>query len=72
MPGGVTSVFSEAKDFEVALRAEGCLGLLVTGLGQFRARLTHVALHRLRLLAAEEHLPRVAVTAVSADMILGG
>ena len=70
MPGSVTSVFSDAKDFEVALRAEGCLGLLVTGPGQFRARLTQVALHRLRLLAVEEHLPRIAVIAVPADMIL--
>jgi hypothetical protein len=39
MPGSGTSVFSEAEDFEAALRAENCLGLLVTGTGQFRARL---------------------------------
>ena len=70
MPGSVTSVFGEAKDFEVALRAEGCLGLLVTGPGRFRARLTQVALHRLRLSAAEEHLPRIALIAVPADMVL--
>ncbi len=70
MPSSVTSVFSEAEDFEVALREEGCLGLLVTGPGAFRARLTRVALHRLRLSAAEEHLPRVALVAVPADMIL--
>ena len=70
MPGSVTSVFSDAKDFEAALRAEGCLGLLVTGPGQFRARLTQVALHRLRLSAAEEHLPRIAFVAVPAEMIL--
>jgi hypothetical protein len=70
MPGSVTSVFGEAKDFEVALRAEGCLGLLVTGPGQFRARLTKVVLHRLRLTAAEERQPRIALVAVPADMIL--
>ncbi len=70
MPGSVTSVFSEAEDFEAALREEGCLGLLVTGPGAFRARLTQVALHRLRLSAAEEYLPRIALVAVPADMIL--
>jgi AraC family ethanolamine operon transcriptional activator len=70
MPGSVTSVFSEAEDFEAALREEGCLGLLVTGRGAFRARLTQVALHRLRLSAAEEYLPRIALVAVPADMVL--
>jgi hypothetical protein len=44
MQGSVTWVFSEADDFQAALRAEGCLGLLVTGPGEFRARLTQVAL----------------------------
>ena len=61
MPGSVTSVFSEPEDFEAALREEGCLGLLITGRGQFRAQLTQVALHRLRLSAAEEHLSRIAL-----------
>jgi hypothetical protein len=70
MPGSVTSVFSEAEDFEAALRAEGCLGLLVTGPGEFRARLTQVALHRLRLAATDEKLPRIALVVVPADMIL--
>jgi hypothetical protein len=70
MPGSVTSVFSEAEDFEAALCKEGCLGLLVTGSGQFRARLTQVALHRLRLSAADENLPRIARVTVPADMIL--
>jgi AraC family ethanolamine operon transcriptional activator len=70
MPGSVTSVFSEAEDFEAALREEGCLSVLVTGPGQFRARLTQVALHRLRLSAADEHLPRIALIAVPVDMIL--
>lgn len=70
MPGSVTSVFSDAEDFEAALREEGCLGLLVTGHGAFRARLTQVALHRLRLSAAAEYLPRIALVAAPADMIL--
>jgi hypothetical protein len=70
MPGSVTSVFSESGDFEAALREEGGLGLLITGRGQFRARLTQVKLHRLRLSAAEEQLSRIAFVAVPADLIL--
>jgi hypothetical protein len=70
MPSSVTSVFSEAGDFAAALRAEGCLSLLVTGAGQFRARLTQVALDSLRLSATDEHLPRIAFVAVPADTIL--
>jgi AraC-like DNA-binding protein len=70
MPGSVTSVFSEAEDFAAALREEGGLGLLITGRGQFRARLTQVKLHRLRLMATEEQLSRIAFVAVPADLIL--
>src|SRR5215472_10581591 len=70
MPGSATSVYSEAEDFEAALRAQGCLGLLVTGPGQFRPRLTELGLHRLRLAATDEPLPRIAPVAVPADMIL--
>ena len=70
MPGSVTSVFSEPSDFEDALREEGGLGLLITGRGEFRARLTQVKLHRLRLSAAEEQLSRIAFVAVPADLIL--
>jgi AraC-like DNA-binding protein len=70
MPGSVTSVFSEPGDFEAALREEGGLGLLITGRGQFRARLTQVKLQRLRLSATEEQLSRIAFVAVPADVIL--
>ena len=70
MPGSTTSVFSEAEDFAAALRDEGCLGLLVTDAGEFRARLTQLTLHRLRLSAAEERLPRIALVAVPAGTIL--
>jgi AraC-like DNA-binding protein len=70
MPGSVVSLFSEAEDFEAALREEGCTGLLVTGRGVFRSRLVQVALHRLHLLAAEEQLARIAITAVPAGVIL--
>ncbi|HUC11458.1 MAG TPA: helix-turn-helix domain-containing protein [Stellaceae bacterium] len=70
MPGSVTSAFSEQEDFEAALRAEGCLGLLITGRGEFRAQLTQITLHRLRVSAAEERLSRIAFVAVPVDMIL--
>jgi AraC-like DNA-binding protein len=70
MPGSVTSVFSEADEFGAALLEEGYLGLLATGPGAFRARLTRVALHRIRLSAAEEYLPRIAFVAVPHDLIL--
>jgi AraC-like DNA-binding protein len=70
MPGSVTSVFSEPGDFEAALREDGVLSMLITGRGHFRARLTQITLHRLRLLAAEEHLPRITFVAVPADAVL--
>ncbi len=68
MPGSVTSVFSEPEDFEPAARADGLLGMLITG--QFQARLTQIALHRLHMSAAEEHLPRIAFVAAPADAVL--
>ena len=70
MPASVTSVFSEPDDFRAALRADGVLSLLVTGPGQFRARLTQVTLQHMRLSAGDEQLSRIAFVAVPADMIL--
>ncbi|MBV8736412.1 MAG: helix-turn-helix transcriptional regulator [Alphaproteobacteria bacterium] len=70
MPGSIASVFSEAEDFETALGQEGCLGLLVTGRGSFRARLTQIALHRLRLSDVEEQLTRIAFVSVPAGILL--
>ena len=70
MPGSTTSVFSEAGDFGAALRDEGCLGLLVTGAGEFRARLTQLTPHGMRLCMAEEHLSRTALVDVPAGMML--
>jgi AraC-like DNA-binding protein len=70
MPGSVASVFSEAEDFEGALRQEGWRNFLVAGRGAFWARLTQVALHRLQLLAGEERLARIAFMAVPADSVM--
>jgi len=70
MPDSVTSVFSESEDFETALRKEGCLGMVTTGRGQFRAQLTQVALYRLHLSAGEEQLSRIGFVAAPPDMIM--
>jgi len=70
MPVSITSMFTDAEDFEAALGEDGCLSLLVTGVGPFQAQLTEIALHRLRLSATDEHLPRITVVAVPAEMIL--
>ena len=70
MPGSVISLFSELDEFQEALREDGLLNLLVTGSGQFRARLTQVTLHHLRLSAGDEYLSRIAFVAVPADMLL--
>jgi AraC-like DNA-binding protein len=70
MLGSITSAFNEPEDFEVALRSEGCLALLITERGRFRARLTQIVLQRLRLLDGHEHLSRIAFIAVPANMVL--
>jgi AraC-like DNA-binding protein len=70
MPDCVTSTFSEPEDFEAAMRAEGCLSMLITARGRFQARLTRISLSEMRLSAAEEKLPRIAFIAVPSDTVL--
>ncbi len=70
MLGSATLAFNEPEDLETALRAEGCLGLWITGRGRFRARLTQVALQRLRLSTVDEQLSRIAFIAVPDDMVM--
>jgi len=70
MPGSRASVLGEAEDFQAALSADGVAGLLVTGSGQFRARLTQIRLDGCRLAAVEEALSRIAFVAVPAGMVL--
>jgi AraC-like DNA-binding protein len=70
MPGSRASVFGEAEDFQAAWSADGVAGLLVTGLGQFRARMTQVTLEGLRLTAVEEQLARITFFAVPPGMVL--
>jgi hypothetical protein len=70
MPGSVTSVFIEPKDFKAAFCTEGCRSLVVTGHGQFRARLPQVALHLLRLSMAQEQPARIAFLAIPPGMVV--
>jgi AraC-like DNA-binding protein len=70
MPGSFTAVFGEPDDYQAALRAEGVVELLVTGHGPFRARLTEIVLHRVRLAAGDEEIPRIAAIAVPAGTVL--
>jgi AraC-like DNA-binding protein len=70
MLGSVTSVLGESDDFHEALRADGIQGLLITGPGTFRARLTQITLHDLRLLAGAEHVSRIAFVVIPADKLL--
>lgn len=70
MPGSRASVFGEAEDFQAALSTAGVAEMLVTGRGQFRARLTQVALERFQLAAVEETQSRIAFIAVPASKVL--
>ena len=70
MPGSGASVFDEAEDFQAALSANGVAGLLITGRGHFRARLTQIRPGRLGLADVEGALSRIAFVAVPAGMVL--
>ena len=70
MPGSRASVFGEAEDFQAALSTDGVAEMLVTGRGQFLARLTQVRLERLWLAAVEESQPRIAFIAVPSGIVL--
>ena len=70
MPRTSTSIFGEPEDFEAALSGDGIIGLLVTGEGKFRARLTQVALEEICLTAGEEEQPRCAFALIPDNMVL--
>lgn len=65
MPRSTLSVFSEPDDFQAALQEGGSVDLVVTGPGRFRARLSRITLHRMRLAAGEERQSRAAFVALS-------
>jgi AraC-like DNA-binding protein len=64
MPGSTFSVFGEADDFQTALKAAGCVNLLVTGGMKYRARLSLIALHHMRLAAGDERQSRIAFVSI--------
>jgi AraC-like DNA-binding protein len=70
MLSSTTGIFREPDDFAAAMREYGCTNLLVTDRCSFRARLTPIALHRLRLLSAEESASRTAFFSVPRDTVL--
>ena len=70
MPRTSTSVLSEPEDFAAALRGDGVIGVLVTGEGKFRARLTQVVLDEICLTAGEEEQPRCAFVIIPDDTVL--
>ena len=69
MPGSAISTFSEPDDFAAALCDGGSLDLLVIDRGPFRARLTRIALHRLCISSAEEHLSRIAFISLQPGIV---
>jgi AraC-like DNA-binding protein len=67
---GTLATFSEADALQAAMRAVGLLTLVTTQKGRFRATVRHVTPDRLRLIAVEESLPRIAFVRVPLDRIL--
>jgi AraC-like DNA-binding protein len=70
MSRSVEAVFDELDDFQSALGQETVLSLVPTHLGEFRARLNQVTLHRLSLSVVNERLPRIAYIAVPPGKVL--
>ena len=66
----ILATFSEADALQAAMQAVGFLSLATTQKGQFRARFSQVTPDRLRLIAVEESLPRIAFVRVPLDSIL--
>ena len=69
MPGSTVSVFGEPDDYEAALRADAGVDFLVTGRGEFRGRLTRIALDRMSLVSGEEILSRIAFIRLDPRMV---
>ena len=63
------SLFSEPDDFQATLEQSGCIGLIMTERGEFRARITELTLGRLRLSAVEERLSRIACYSLAPGLV---
>jgi hypothetical protein len=70
MLNSATGVFREPADVQKAMREYGCTNLVLIADGSFRTRLARIALHRLRLLSADEALARIAFFSVPNDATL--
>jgi AraC-like DNA-binding protein len=68
MPDNGTSTFNNPVDYQARI-ADAQVNLVVTGGGDFKARLTWLKLRHLRVLRGCENLPRVAYISLSPDRV---
>ncbi len=68
MPSSSTSAFSEPDDYQAELRRVIGFDLTVTGVGDFRAALSHIALPRMHLMAGAENHARLADINLPSDL----
>jgi AraC-like DNA-binding protein len=59
MVGCGTTTFTDPQEFRVGI-PDASINVVLTGSGDFKARLTWVTLRRMRLVRIEENLPRIA------------
>jgi AraC-like DNA-binding protein len=64
MKGNGTATFANPDDYQAGFE-DASVNLIVTGGGDFNARLTWLSLRRLRVLRATENLPRIAFVSLS-------
>ena len=67
MPSSVVRRFADPDDYTAAIRASRGAELLVTGPGQFAAKLVRFDFHQLWMQRFQESLPRIGHSAVSPD-----
>jgi AraC-like DNA-binding protein len=71
VPQSITLYFTDPAHFVAAIPSDGTSRrLVITGHGQFRARLTWIALNSIRVVAGEESVARIAFVTVPDHMIL--
>ncbi len=68
MPVNGAYAFSEPSDYEASVE-EAKIELVVTGGGQFKAKLTRAELGQLRLLRSQEDLASIAYVGLRADLV---
>jgi AraC-like DNA-binding protein len=69
MPISTISVFSEADDFQAALKDSGCFDLIANHRGKFRAHLTRITLYRMGINAGDERQARVAFLSIPPNSV---